>query len=51
METVVKLEFGYNHSCQVEEIFEFLPEARHLTEITGIGSSGNSWSSILGWRK
>lgn len=51
METTVKLEFGYNHSFQVEEIFEFLPEARHLTEITGIELSGNSWSSISGWRK
>lgn len=51
METTVRLEFGYNHSFQVEEIFEVMPEASHLTEITSFDLSGNSWTSLTGWRK
>ena len=51
METTVRLEFGYNHSFTIEEIFDAMPEASYLTEITGFDVSGNSWNSLTGWRK
>lgn len=49
METVVGLEFGFKHRFDVEEIFEQMEGAEHLTEIENFTIGGRRWSSTMGW--